>query len=162
VEVSDRHRPLETSLLLLALLPVAVGVVVYALDRGGAVYFLPAWLAGYSGPRIFGSLGDHLPTFVHPIALILITAAIMRPWPRTLATICIAWFAVECLFELGQITPLDGHIVTTLTAWFDGSVVTGFAAGYFVNGVFDPLDILSIGLGTATAYLCVLRLQKGE
>jgi hypothetical protein len=54
---------------------LSVGTLVYALDRGGTAYFLPAWLIRDAGPAVFGALGAHLPTFIHPFAFVLITAA---------------------------------------------------------------------------------------
>ena len=82
--VPARQRRPEVGMLLLATLLLAFGVLVYVLDRGGAVYFLSTWTATLGESNVFGPLGDHLPTFVHTLAFILITAAILRPWPRQL------------------------------------------------------------------------------
>ena len=82
VLVPARQRRPEVGMLLLAILLLAFGVLVYVFDRGGAVYFLSTWTATLAESNAFGPLGDHLPTFVHTLAFILITAAILRPWPR--------------------------------------------------------------------------------
>jgi MFS superfamily sulfate permease-like transporter len=86
-----------------------IGVGVYALDRGMSLFVLPAWAVREAGPSVFGALGDHLPTLVHPFAFVLITAAALWPWPRLLPHICAAWFALEFAFEFGFGTfdPLD-------------------------------------------------------
>ena len=139
-------------MLLLATLLLATGVVVYALDRGGAVYFLYGWTAAPAKTSIFGPLGNHLPTFLHTLAFILITAAILRPWPRQLPAICATWFVIECLFELGQIAPIDARLASALPAWFDGVPVLEITTDYFIRGTYDPLDILSIGLAAVIAY----------
>jgi len=152
VLVSTEQRRPEVSLLLLATLLLASCILVYALDRGGAVYFLPDWAVGPNRPAIFGTLGDHLPTFLHPIAFILITAAVLRPWPRLLPAICAAWFVIECLFELGQMPPFDSRIAAAVPPWFDSTPILQIAADYFTRGTYDPLDVLSIGLGTVIAY----------
>ena len=73
-----RFRP-ETGLLWLAGFLILLGVVVYAVDRGGQVYFLPSWLAYGAAHSVFGPLGGHLPSFVHTLAFIAITAAAL--WP---------------------------------------------------------------------------------
>jgi len=152
VLVPARQRRPEVGMLLLAILLLAFGVLVYVLDRGGAVYFLSTWTAARAEPDVFGPLGDHLPTFVHTLAFILITAAILRPWPRQLPTICATWFVIECLFELGQIAPFDSQLAAAVPAWFDGIPVLEITTDYFIRGTYDPLDILAIGLGAVIAY----------
>ena len=154
---TEQRRP-EVSLLLLATLLLASCILLYALDRGGAVYFLPDWAAEPNRPDIFGTLGAHLPTFLHPFAFILITAAVLRPWPRLLPAICVAWFVVECLFELGQMSPFDSRIAAAMPSWFDSVPILQIAADYFTRGTYDSLDVLSIGLGTVIAYPIVRTL----
>lgn len=156
-----QHRP-EIGMLFLATLLLATGIMVYALDRAGAVYFLSDWTTAPTGTAIFGPLGDHVPTFLHPLVFILITAAVLRPWPRLLPAICAAWFAIECLFELGQMAPFDAHIAAALPSWFDSVPVLRITADYFTRGTYDPLDILSIGLGTVIAYPIVRAFLRGE
>lgn len=157
----SQHKE-ETTLLFVAALVLAVGVVVYAVDRGGAAYFLSGWIAGDSKAEFFGPIGNHLPTFVHSLAVILATAAVLRPWPKLLPAITIGWIAVECLFEIGQLAPLDSHIAAALPAWFDDVPVLEASANYFINGTCDPLDVLSIGLGAAAAYWTVRTIERGE
>ena len=153
----------ELKAFLLATLFLVAGIVVYVLDRGATVYFLAAWPFGPAAPAIFGPLGSHLPTLLHPPIFILITAAILRPWPRTLPAICAAWFTVECLFELGQMTPFDTRIAATMSPWLDSVPIVRITADYFTRGTFDPLDILSIAIGTVVAYLLARRvLIQGE
>jgi len=155
-----RQTP-EISLLWLTALLLAIGVMVYAVDRGGAVYFLPAWFAHEAGASIFGSLGNHLPTFVHPFAFILITATVFWPWPRLLPAICATWFAIEVAFEMGQLDPIGQRIAATLPAWFDGVPLLEAAPAYFALGTYDPFDVLSIGLGAVSAFLIVRYIQRG-
>ena len=157
-----KQRAPEAKALFLATFLLLAGVAVYALDRGGAAHFLSGWSPGPAAPAIFGPLGDHLPTFLHPLVFILITAAVLRPWPRWLPTICAAWFAVECLFELGQMAPLNVRIAAAMPLWFDGVPVLRNTADYFTHGTFDPLDILSIGIGTVIAYPIARSILKGE
>jgi len=135
--------------------------MVYALDRG-AVEFLPHWATGHTGSGIFGSLGDHLPTFVHPLAFILITTAVLRPQPRLLPATCATWFGIECLFEVGQLAPLDGRIAAAVPAWFDSVPVLEGTADYFIRGTYDPLDLLSIGIATVVAYPMIRIIQRGD
>ena len=157
----SRHRE-EVTLLVLAAFLLVVGVIVYAVDRGGAAYFLIGWIPGHSRAELFGPIGNHLPTFVHSLAMILVTAAVLRPWTNLLPAIVIGWVTVECLFEIGQISPLDAHVAAALPAWFDGLPVLEASADYFISGTCDPLDLLSIGLGAVTAYWIVRMTERGE
>ena len=88
-------------MLFLAAILSAVGVVVYALDRGGSVHFLAGWW-DLPAVSVFGPLAGLLPTFLHTLVFIIITAAILRPWPRTLPATCCTWFLFECLFEVAR------------------------------------------------------------
>lgn len=156
------ERRSEVSLLVLALLLLTSGIAIYLLDRGGAVLFLPDWAADHTRPALFGSLGDHLPTFVHPLAFILITAAILRPWPKLLPGICATWFVIECLFEVGQLAMPGGRIAAAVPAWFDDVPVLEVTANYFIRGTYDVLDLVSIGLGAAIAYPIIRFIQRGD
>jgi hypothetical protein len=156
-----QHRE-EATLLLLAALLLVIGVIVYAVDRGGAAYFLIGWAPSQGKAELFGPLGNHLPTFVHSLAMILVTAAVLRPWSNLLPAIVIGWVAVECLFEIGQISPFDAHVAAVLPAWFDDVPVLEASADYFLNGTCDPLDFLSIGLGAAAAYWIVRTIERGD
>ena len=154
-------RP-EVGILLLAAILLAFGILVYALDRGGAVYFLSGWASARPPMEFLGPLGNHLPTFLHTLAFILITAAILRPWPQFLLPICATWFGIECLFELGQMAPFDGHIRALLPAGFEGVPVLEIASDYFIRGTYDALDVVSITLGTAIAYPLVRLFLQGD
>ena len=156
---TQRCRP-DVGMLLLAALLAATGVAVYALDRGGAVYFLFGWTST-SAISLFGPFADHLPTFLHTLVFILITAAILQPWPRTLAANCATWFFIECVFEVGQMAPIDSHIAAAVPAWFDNVAVLRITANYFTAGTYDPLDVLSIGIGAVIAYPLVRMYLRG-
>lgn len=151
----------EARLLWLAMLLLAAGVAVYLLDRGGDVYFVPNWLAHDAPLPVFGAVGEHLPTFVHTFAFIVITAVALWPWPRLLPAICATWVAIECAFEIGQAESVAARLAGTVPAWFDGVPFLEAATVYFASGTFDPFDILSIGLGAVMAYLIVRYLQRG-
>jgi hypothetical protein len=148
-------------LLWIAVVMLSVGILIYALDRAGTTYFVPTWLAREAGPAVFGTLGAHLPTFIHPFAFVLITAVALRPWPRLLPAICVGWFVIESAFEFGQRAPLGERIAAMTPAWFADLPVLEAVPAYFARGTFDPLDILSIGLGVIGGYLVVRRVESG-
>jgi hypothetical protein len=154
-------RP-EIGVLLLAAILLAAGILVYVFERGGTVYLLSSWTSAPPPTKYLGRLGNHLPTFLHTLAFILITAAILRPWPRLLLPTCATWLGIECLFELGQMAPFDGHIAALLPAWFKGVPVLEIASDYFTRGTYDALDIVSITLGATVAYPLVRIFLQGD
>jgi len=136
---------------------LAVGVLVYLLDRQPtSIYFIPDWitLANNLNP-IFGEIGNYLPTFIHVFVFILLTAIIVAPSPAWIIPLCVAWFAVDSLFELAQITPIDQWIAGNVPDWFTGIPFLENTSAYFIAGTFDFLDLLSIAAGTVAAYLTI-------
>lgn len=156
------RRREEATLLILAALLLVVGVVVYAVDRGGAAYFLTGWTGNRGAVELFGPIGNHLPTFVHTFAMILLFAAALPARTSLLPAITISWFAVESLFELGQASPLDTWIAGVLPAWFAHVPVLEASGAYFTGGTCDPLDFVSIGLGAAAGYWIVRSIERGD
>jgi hypothetical protein len=144
-----RHLPAAGALplLLWALAALAVGGVVYALDRDPAqVWLMPAagslpqgrgWL-----PR---ALSDSLPSFVHVLAFALLTALV---WARTRQQAIVAvaaWWWLDLLFELAQLgavrAALQGH------AWLR----------HWPQGEFDGADVLALSVGALLAAALVWR-----
>ena len=151
----------ETRLLLAAGGMLVLGIAVYVFDRSSPAWFLPAWLSVRSGPPALGPISAALPAFAHAFGAILVTAAVLRPWPRLLALNCTAWLAIECLFEVGQMTPFDARIAATLPEWFRRVPVLDLTGDYFISGTFDYLDISAICLGTCSAFLVVKLINRG-
>lgn len=160
MNMPKRHYAPEARLLLLATAFLCLGVLVYALDRGDPAYFLPQWLS--AGPVLeTGLLGDSLPAFTHTLAMILVTAAVLWPWPGSLPANCAGWMAVEWVFEVGQASPIDQGIAAALPGWFEQVPLLDAAGDYFLSGTFDLLDLLASLLGAFLAYLIVHRIYQG-
>lgn len=115
---------------------LATGVLVYVADRVSAPPALIApFVLGSVGP-LFGAAGQWLPSFVHPFAFALLTAA-TRPRDAPPAyDACFAWWAVNVIFEIGQHPQFR-----------------------FLRGTFDVGDILAATLG-AFAAAAVIRLAR--
>lgn len=154
-----RHAP-EARLLLLATVFLSLGVLVYLFGRSAPVYFLPAWLVP-DPVAVVSLLGGSLPAFAHTISMILVTAAVLRPWPRTLAFNCAAWCALECGFELGQTESLGSRIVAALPEWTGRAPVLEAADDYFISGTFDYGDIAACLLAAFIAYFVVRKIYQG-
>jgi hypothetical protein len=156
-----RWRAPEAPLLIVATVFLFLGVLVYALGRSTPAYFLPDWLHSPPIAGDMGLLGGPLPAFVHTIAMVLVTAAVLRPWPGSLPFNCAAWLTIECAFEICQAAPLDERVAAALPEWFGHVAVLDGAGDFFVVGTFDYLDIVAIGLGVFIAYLVVRKISQG-
>jgi len=153
----------QREMLAIAIGALCMGVLLYALDRQhDHVYFLSAWTPANSPTaRVFGTLGNYLPTFIHVYAFILLTAAVAAPAMNKIIPICLAWFTLDCLFEVAQIDSSARWIAQHIPDWFSGVPFLENTASYFLFGTFDVLDLLSIAAGTVAAYVTI-RISSGK
>ena len=147
---------------LIAIIALAIGLLVYLLDRQpDRVYILSHGPSLVHGRHpLFGVMGGYLPTFVHVYAFILLTVAIAGSSNTRLLRICTLWFVIAALFECGQHPLLAPRIAAALPAWFARVPVLDNTAAYFLKGTFDLLDLLSIALGTVAGYLTAVLIRN--
>ena len=136
---------------------LGLGVLLYILDRpAGHTYFLPEALSLFSTtPRVFGALGNQLPTFLHALAFCLITSGILGCGRRGALFVCLFWLSVDAAFEIGQYPSLAGEITTLIPDWFAAVPLLDNTESYFTQGRFDPADLASILLGAVCAYFLI-------
>ena len=151
-------------LIAFAALALTAGVLVYAVDRSGPHVLPLAGVAASFAAPLFGSLGHWLPSFVHPFAFSLLSAA-ARPSAAKARVVrpaygaCFAWWLVNVAFEAGQ----HPAVSTTLAQFIDRMLGDGgparWLANYFMFGTFDVLDIVAAtaGAGAAAAVLRVVH-----
>lgn len=139
---------------------IALGVATYAFARPHAAAFLPA---GWHKPLLHGSIGwilAGLPSFVHALAMPLLTAVVLGSRrQRAPLAICATWGAVELVFEAMQQPALRDVLLRTLIS--DVGSARGFApfANYLRTGTFDPIDIAAALLASMAAYAILIRSQ---
>ena len=143
---------------LAALGSLALGILVYALDRSPeSVYFLPAaWPLAGDGDPWFGALGGQLPEFAHAYAFSLLTALILGYSRAGVWLSCAAWWAFDSLVELGQHATISPHIAAAVPAWFAGIPFLENTGAYFTHGTFDLLDFIAIAVGAVAAYFTIV------
>ena len=140
-----------SALAALGALLLGIGLLVYLLDRPpGHALLLPAWPRG-SGGAWFGSVGAWLPSFVHPFAFSLLTAAALGPSPRPRYGVCVAWGLVNTAFEIGQWPPSAGGLAAVLHGSVLPAPLGRALADYFLHGRFDVLDLAAVALGSVAA-----------
>jgi hypothetical protein len=154
-----------------AISPSALAAGVFALLAGALIYLADrrpdstiafhslSDALGISGnhARLFGSWGQNLPSFLHVLAFSLITGGIAQKNRTTQAGICLFWFLVNLIFELGQKYP---DTALSLTGSLDGIPILKKTGSFFIQGTFDPLDILAFAAGALTAYALFLVMDK--
>ncbi|MEJ2406094.1 MAG: hypothetical protein P8171_17690 [Candidatus Thiodiazotropha sp.] len=159
-----RIRP-HLHLPLTALLALGAGVVLYLLTRDPAsVYFITLlprslWPDGVISCTACGSL----PSLLHVYAFILISAYVLQPVTgRQLVTLCLGWFSIEILFEIGQIDSVATLIQPHLPSWSEQLPLASIMDNFLLRGTFDPMDILFTALGTLAAYGLLIGRLSGE
>jgi DNA-binding beta-propeller fold protein YncE len=143
---------------LIAIIALFLGLQVYLYDRQPEhVYFLFHHFSLAHGQySLFGVLGNYLPSFVHVYAFILLTVVVAGFSKARLIGTCVAWLVVASLFEVAQHPAVAPIIAAAVPAWFTHVPILDNTAAYFLNGTFDPLDLLSIVLGTIAAYVTIV------
>ncbi len=149
---------------LAALGALAIGVLVYALDRlPESVYFLPTGWSLADGRHVwFGSLGGQLPEFLHVYAFALLTAAVLVSSRRLALLSCVGWWGLDTLFEIGQHPAVSPAITAALPAWFEAVPFLENTGPYFTRGTFDPLDFIAIAVGAVAAYFTIVIYIREE
>ena len=143
---------------LAAALALAIGCMLYAIERDPAsVWLMPAaarW-PGFGGllPRW---LAGSLPTFCYVFTFALLTAACLGSGRGSAVAACASWLAVDLAFEIGQLPHLAARVAAS---WGDASgpmaTPLRIVAAYLRHGVFDPLDLAAAVLGAAAAYAVI-------
>ena len=142
-----------------------LGVIFYYFFRGTEHTYFLKFLGTNQYVREIGSglifrITNSLPTFIHVFAFSLMTASLVTRQKRGYAAVCLFWFAVNMIFELGQ--KFDSWVVQFIPKWFSDIVILGSVKSYFLNGRFDYLDLLSIAFGAFAAYILLIKTNKRE
>ncbi len=143
-----------------------IGSLVYFIDRPPEyTYFIYRFhfLSSLHDrfPDLFGSLGNYLPDFIHPLSFILITAGIICRTKRGYLTACSIWCLTDCIFELGQ--KYSSLFIKVIPDSFSELPFLEAFENYFKKGTFDIWDIAAVFAGTATAYfILVLTMKKNK
>jgi hypothetical protein len=109
-------------------------------------------------PPVIVTLGNSLPTYIHVLAFSLMTSGLVATQKRGYALVCLAWFVIDVLFEFGQES--GDRIIPIIPSWFSTFLFLENTGDYFLHGRFDYLDLLSIALGSVTAYVFLVLTRK--
>jgi len=148
---------------ILGILALIIGSLVYLLDRPADSSLLIDQSISLFDKHslLFGTIGQHLPTFSHPFAFILITAALMNSVKKaSYFSICFTWLAIDSVFEIAQKETINQYLATYIPSLFTNLPLMSHLQNYFINGHYDPLDLFSILMGVIAAYIVLLTTEK--
>jgi hypothetical protein len=164
-EVAAASRfPSAAPVLLVAIgcLALAVGVLVYMTDRDAARAMLFPSIASLDTGPVFGVLGPCLPSFVHPFAFSLFTAALRAPGRGPGYGACAAWWGVNVAFEVGQVPRIAELIADGLQCAGIEGPLTKPLTNYLLRGGFDVGDLIAVTLGALAAAAVLRVVHRGE
>jgi hypothetical protein len=111
-----------------------------------------SWFPGQYRTNLgFENLFNSLPSFAHTYAFALFTMAILQSGRRQSMVVCLCWLFLESLFEFGQHSRISTHFAGMVTVGSPDSAVVRAVMNYFVYGVFDRADLISILIGAVAA-----------
>jgi hypothetical protein len=144
----------------IGLLALVAGAAIYVVDRvPGHAVLIPFNVAAPAHVW-FGVLGQWLPSFLHPFAFSLFSAAAApRVTPRVTLVACAAWWAVNVVFELAQHPMIRAALFGLLPQPDAPPVPLSLLVNYLRRGTFDIGDLIAITLG-ALAAAAVLTLAR--
>ncbi len=138
------------------------GLLVYLTGRNASRSMLIPAIGALGGTHVFGVIGQWLPSFVHPFAFSLFTAAALPTAARYRYLACVVWFGVNAAFELGQHPRFSGPLARALQDSFGSNPFTQALARYFVRGTFDVGDLLAVALGALAAAWVLHQVQTRQ
>ncbi len=147
----NRRLPVEVWSVALAMAALALGAEVYLADRpAGHAMLVPSAVA-FGGLGWFGPLGAWLPSFLHPFAFSLLTAAACPPRAAPAYGACAAWWAVNVAFEILQLPELATSFATAIEQVFGHGALAQALAQYALRGTFDAGDLVAATAGALAA-----------
>lgn len=144
-----------------SILALLLGVAVYLLDRDWASTLFLTPVAAYEPEtgRLFGLLGQVLPSFFHAYAfsLLLILALGRARYAREIGAL--GWFTFAAGLEILQAEYFQ-HLFSVPALQPAASTVLCSIQSYVANGHFDPGDLAASGLGCILAFVIASVLEE--
>ena len=151
--------------ILIGVAGLLIGTLIYLVDRPPDqtyfVYSTPFNISLFKAlPNSFGHIGNSLPSFIHVFSFILLTAGIISCRKKGFLIVCLWWFVIDCVFELGQ--NFSSLTLKIVPSWFSSIPFLENTRNYFLYGTFDFNDLAAITIGTLLAYFVLLTTIKNE
>jgi len=152
-------RPCKTNILqiLVGFGGLSLGALVYLFERSPETYGFGVIVSDYLGSirphrMLFGVLANNLPSFAHVFAFSLMTAGLLGTRRKGNLLICLLWFLIDAVFEIGQgLKPISLAIISERFKVDTLPMVN--LQEYFRYGTFDIRDIVAGLLGALAAFM---------
>ena len=141
---------------------LGIGVLFYLADRDTARTALIPAVASIAGGHLFGAIGQWLPSFVHPFAFSLLTAAVPARTALPGYGACAGWWMVNVAFEAGQHPGIRPAVAEGVDAVLGRTWISGPLSGYFLNGTYDAGDLVAVTAGALAAAGILHFLRRRE
>jgi hypothetical protein len=138
-------------LVALGCLALGIGVLVYLTDRDPSRAALIPAVAALSQSHLFGAVGLWLPSFVHPFAFSLFTAAVQSPHRSPAYWACAMWWAINVAFELAQAPNVSAEAADMLQRLLGQTWLTNALSQYLLRGTCAVSDLVAATAGAAAA-----------
>ena len=154
-----RLKPINKAHISIGSITLFIGLLFYLTNRpSDQIYFICKGFIPISMPQYFsvklGIIGLCLPSFVHVFSFSIITAGWISSGKRSMFMICLVWFIIDSLFELGQKYNIWSSSI--VPDWFFNVPFLENTKNYFMKGTFDYFDLIAISIGAASAYLVLI------
>ena len=136
---------------------LSLGALVYLFERSPESYGFGVILRDYLGlirphRMVLGVLTDNLPSLTHVFAFSLMTAGLLGTRRKGTLLICLLWFLIDTVFEIGQ--GLKHVSLAILPEWFNvHTLPMTNLQEYFRCGTFDIRDLVAGFLGALAAFV---------
>jgi len=140
----------------LGCLALAAGMLVYLTDRDPSRTALIPAIPVLARLGLFGGLGAWLPSFAHPFAFSLFTAAVQPARRSPAYRACAMWWAINVAFEIAQAPNVSAEVADVLPRFLGHTWLTNTLSDYLLRGTFTVADLVAATAGAAAA-AAVLR-----
>jgi hypothetical protein len=134
-------------------LALAAGTLLYLTDRETSRAAMIPAIPVLAGLGLFGGPGAWLPSFVHPFAFSLLTAALQRPGKPPAYWACAMWWVINLGFELAQAPLLGAPLASGLRHSLWPAWLVDGLSNYAARGTFDVADLVAATAGALAASL---------
>jgi hypothetical protein len=162
VRILEPPHGAPARLVALGCLALGVGIFVYLTDRDPSrAALIPAVTALAQG-HLFGAIGLWLPSFVHPFAFSLFTAAVQSPRRSPAYWACAMWWAINIAFEVAQAPNVSVDVADMLPQLFGQSWLTNTISNYLLQGTCAVADLVATTAGAAAAAAVLHFIHRRE
>ena len=92
------------------------------------------------------------------VEMAIITAGLIASKKSQFIIICLFWFLIDSVFELGQ--KFSTMFIKFIPDWFASIPFLENTGDYFVRGTFSFSDIAAITIGTIVAYFVLIKTSE--